>query len=151
MKNDLVQLVIAAFVLALGGALEELFPKVLDVGVPVLLMAALFAASRRAPLAALLFAVAAGSVEDSLSSLPTFASVSYFVLAAVAAYCSRLPAVCMAAAYPLYQLWLWLWVTDLSSGVFCRVLLSLPMGVVTAAVTALVLSWIERKGALDEA
>ena len=70
MKSDFVQFVIALLVLAFGGAVEELAPKVLGVGVPVLLIASVFFATRRTPFVALLFALAAGAVEDSLSGLP---------------------------------------------------------------------------------
>ena len=40
MKKDIVQLVIAFFTLVFGGATEELAPKTLGVGLPVLLSAA---------------------------------------------------------------------------------------------------------------
>ena len=150
MKSDFVQLVIALLVLAIGGAVEEMMPKILGVGVPVLLMATVFFTARRTPLAALLFALAAGAVEDSLSSLPGLTSVSFFMLAAVTARFSRLPAVCMALAHPVFQLWLWLWIPGLSGGVFGRVLVSLPVGFSTAFLTTLVLWWVDRKGAVGE-
>ena len=150
MKSDFVQFVIALLVLAFGGAVEELAPKVLGVGVPVLLIASVFFATRRTPFVALLFALAAGAVEDSLSGPPGLTSVSFFVLAAVAARFSRLPSVCMAVVYPLFQLWLWLWVSGLSGGIFGRVLVSFPVGLMTAFATSVVLVWLDRKGAVGE-
>ena len=150
MKSDFVQFVIALLVLAVGGAVEELAPTVLGVGVPVLLIASVFFATRRPPFVALLFALSAGAVEDSLSGLPGLTSVSLFVLAAVAARFSRLPSVCMAVVYPLFQLWLWLWVSGLSGGIFGRVLVSFPVGLMTAFATSVVLVWLDRKGAVGE-
>ena len=62
----------------------------------------------------------------------------------------RLPSVCMAVVYPLFQLWLWLWVSGLSGGIFGRVLVSFPVGLMTAFATSVVLVWLDRKGAVGE-
>ena len=81
MKKDLVQLVYSIFVLVVSCAAEELLPPVFGVGVPVLLSASVYFALNRTPVVGLLFALAAGAAEDSLSSLPLAASLSCFVVA----------------------------------------------------------------------
>lgn len=100
-------------VLVLGGALEELLPKMLGVGVPILLGWTLFAAVHRNAPTVVVLAIAAGAFEDALSALPFLTSVSFFVVAALVAnrVCGErglavLPA--LMVAYPLYQAWLWL-------------------------------------------
>lgn len=149
MKNDFVQLVIAAMALTVSGALEELLPKFLCVGAPLLLMVSVFVSGRWGPVAAMLTAVAAGSMEDALCSLPLFASVSFFVLVGIATHLTGLMYVCMAFAYPLYQLWLWLWLPGMAGSVFGRVLLALPAGVAAGVVVSVALRWAEQKGAVD--
>lgn len=150
MKTEIVQIAAAALVLVFGGAAEELLPKVLGVGFPVLLAATLLVAARRPAPPALLFAVAAGAMEDALCGLPAATSVGFFTLAAVAGRVPvlRLPA--LVLAYPLFQAWLWLWLPALNGSVFNRLLLALPLGALTAGGTLLALAWLERKAVLDE-
>lgn len=150
MKSDVVQLVFCLLVLAVGGAAEELMPKALGVGFPVLLMAALFLAPRRPALVSALFAMAAGGCEDALSSLPFATSASFFALAAVAVRSSHMSYVAMAVAYPVYHMWLWLWRPGLEGSVFSRVAASVPVGLVTAAVVPAVLYMAERGAAIGE-
>ena len=83
MKSNVVQLVLALMALVLGGAAEELLPKVAGIGFPVLLAAALFFAVRRGTAEAVVFALAAGALEDALSALPPGTSPVFF-LAAIA-------------------------------------------------------------------
>ena len=78
MGNSLLQFVFALGVLCLGGAAEDMLPKVAGVGFPVLLSAVLVMATRRPIVPAVLFAVAAGACEDALSSLPLMTSPSTF-------------------------------------------------------------------------
>ena len=139
----------AALVLVFGGAAEELLPKVLGVGFPVLLAAALFLSARRSLPSALLFAVAAGALEDALCGLPAVTSIGFFTLAALAC---RLPWTSWtgaALAFPLYQAWLWLWLPALNGSIFNRLLLAFPFGAVTAVATGFVLVWLERKAVID--
>ena len=150
MKSDVVQLVFCLLVLALGGAVEDLMPKVLGVGFPVLLMSALFLAPRRPALVSALFALAAGGCEDSLSSLPFATSASFFSLAAVSVRSSRMSYVAMAVAYPAYQTWLWLWRPGIEGSVFSHVAASVPVGILTAAVVSAVLYMSERGAAIGE-
>ena len=150
MRNDVVQLAVMALALVLGAAAEELLPNFLGVGFPILLMAAQFEASRRkGVLPALLFAGAAGAMEDAISSLPYLTSIGYFVLSAVAMRWVRLPEAAMALVYPVFQIWLYLWL-PLEGGVFSRLLLSIPIGLLTGLAVWSVLGWTERRAAVDE-
>lgn len=149
MKNEIVHFAFAAIVLIFGGAAEEILPKVLGVGFPVLLSAALVMAARRSAFEALLFTVAAGALEDALSGLPAATSIGFFMLVALA---GRIPWVAlpgMILAFPLYQLWLWLWMPALNGSIFNRLLLAFPFGGVTVLATAAVMIWLERKAVLD--
>ena len=62
MRNSFLALAFSLAVLCLGAGAEELLPKVLGVGFPVLLMAAQVLAVRWSLAAAMVFAVAAGGV-----------------------------------------------------------------------------------------
>ncbi len=150
MKSDWVQLVFAILVLVIGGAIEELLPHVLGAGFPILLMATIFLAARRPTFAAILFAIAAGGMEDALSNLPIATSVSFFVLLALALRTESLSYAAMLIAYPIYQLWLWLWQPGSDGGIFGRFLISIVTGPFTAACVVFVLAWLERRAALDE-
>ena len=151
MKKDLVQFVIALFTLALGGAAEELCPKVLGVGLPVLLSATAYFAVRRPPLAGMLFAVAAGASEDALSGLPFVLSVSFFTAVAGLLRGFKLSVWCAAPAFFLFQFWLWTWLGGgLNGNVFTRLFAAVPVGIATLAVVCGLLRWIDGKAAVDE-
>jgi len=140
----------AIMVLVIGAGAEELLPKFAGVGFPVLFAAVPFLAMRYSTVAVLGFAVAAGAMEESISSLPPMAGVVYFVAVALLSQWSRLSWVAAAFAYPCYQLWLAIWVSDLGSGIFTRFIASVPIGVMTAMIVAVVLGFVERKAAMDE-
>jgi hypothetical protein len=107
-------------------------------------------ASRRPAPQAVVFAIAAGAVEDAISSLPAMTSVSYFLVAASLARWSGLPR-CMAGfAFCGYQAWLCAWAGALQGGIFGRMLVSLPVGFATAVVTGIALAWAGGKAAVDE-
>ena len=150
MANELAQLILSVLVLVFGAGVEELAPKFLGVGFPVLLCAVMFFASRRPMAASALFAIAAGAVEDAISGLPAMTSVSFFLIIASLARWSGFPRSMAVFAFCGYQAWLWAWVGGLHGGVFARMLMSLPIGVVTAVATGAVLLWAERKAAVDE-
>ena len=150
MKKDLSQIVFALMVLVFGGALEELLPKFVGVGFPVLLMSALFIAPRRRAVPSVLFAIAAGGCEDALSALPFAASVCFFAVAALVARTPRLSFIAMAFAHPLFEAWLWLWRGAADVGVFSRITVAAPLGLVTAPLVAAALGWLERRAAIDE-
>ena len=150
MISRAVQFVLYALVLVSGAAFEEMIPRVFGVGVPVLLMSALFFSVRRTGPSALAFAVVAGAVEDALSALPPMTSVSYFL--ATALLLRRLGSAWFvpAAVYAGYQVWLSVWVISIGGDVFKRVLLACPVGLVTAVAVEAALAWLCRKAAADE-
>lgn len=150
MRNSLLHLVFSIMLLVVGAAVEDLSPKFCGVGLPVLLVAVQVMAARRTALAMALFAVAAGAVEDSISSLPAMTSASYFLVVAVLVRWSGLPRGTIVLTYPFYQLWLKLWVSGLAGNIFHRVLVALPVGLVAAFAVGAVLIGLERGAALDE-
>ena len=150
MISSLVQFVFALFALVLGATLEELLPEALGVGVPVLMAATAFMALRRPEIVALPFAVLAGAVEDTLSALPPMTSASYFLAVAFLARFFSRSGTLMAVVYPLYQVWLAVWLPGIGGGVFARVLLSCPVGFATAYAVDWALTWFSRKAAADE-
>ena len=107
-------------------------------------------AMRRPAATAVLFALAAGAMEDSLSSLPALTSASYFLALAVLVRWSKMPYAAALFAYPVYQMWLFVWTGRSGGGVFGHILLALPLGIVTTLAAELVLGWAERRGAVDE-
>ena len=133
-----------------GAGAEVLLPKVLGVGFPVLMTAVQFFAVRRPAVPAAMFAIAAGAMEDALSTLPPVTSVSYFLGLAALVRWSGMPRVATLFAFPVYQVWLFVWTSGLGGGVFGRVLMALPFGFVTAIAVWAVLGWIEGKAAIDE-
>ena len=150
MIGNVVQIVLFVLILVSGAAFEELAPRIFGVGVPVLLMSAIFLSVRRARPSALAFAVVAGAVEDALSSLPPMTSVSYFL--AVVLLLSRLGSAWFvpAVAYVGYQVWLSVWVASIGGEVFGRVLLAGPIGLVTAYAVDRALIWLSGKAVADE-
>ena len=100
MRNSFLALAFSLVVLCLGAGAEELLPKALGVGFPVLLMAAQVVAVRWSLAAAMVFAVAAGGLEDALSSLPPMTSVSFFLLAVALVRRSDLPLAASLRTYP---------------------------------------------------
>lgn len=150
MANSWIELVLALAVLVFGGAAEELLPKVFGVGFPVLLSAVHIVAARRNAAAAFLFAVAAGATEDSLSSLPFLTSVSFCVLVVLLVRRLEIPRLTMALTYPIYHLWLAVWVEELQGSVFLRMALALPVGLATVFAVGALLGLAERKAGLDE-
>ena len=151
MKDNLLQLLFWLLVLVVGAGCEELLPKFLGVGFPILLIAVQLAASGRLPVSlALVVAVAAGALEDALSSLPVMTTVSYLVIVVAFVRGFGFPRAAVALTYPFYQLWLSIWVGSLGGGVFGRLLLSLPIGLVTAAAVGFLVIWLGGKAAIDE-
>ena len=150
MRNSFLALAFSLAVLCLGAGAEELLPKVLGVGFPVLLVAAQVVAVRWSLAAAMVFAVAAGGMEDALSSLPPMTSVSFFLLAVALVRRSDLPLAASLLTYPAYQVWLSAWTGGLGGGVFGRILVALPVGVATALAVGWAIRIAERRAALGE-
>ena len=140
----------AVLTLVLGAAAEELLPKPLGVGFPVLLAAVQFWAMSGFPLSMALYALAAGAVEDSLSSLPVMTSASYFLAVAAVVRWSELPRGAIVLTYPIYQIWLWIWIPSLQGNAFHRILMALPVGLAAAFAVWAVLAAVKRGGGVDE-
>ena len=150
MRNSLPELVFALVVLCLAASGEEILPKFFGAGIPLLLAAAQVTAVRRPVAAAVVFAIAAGAIEDSLSSLPAMTSVSFFLMAAAFARRAEMPVAAALLTYPAYQVWLSAWTGGLSGGVFMRILVAVPLGAATSFAAWWALLCIERRAALGE-
>ena len=151
MKDNLLQLAFWSIVLLFGAALEELLPKFFGVGFPVLLVAVQLAAFGRLPISlAVVLAVAAGALEDALSGLPAMTTASYLVLVVALVRNFGFPCAAAALTYPCYQLWLSIWEGGLGGGIYVRLLLSLPVGLLTAAAVGIAVTWLNGKAAIDE-
>lgn len=150
MTSDLVQFVVAVLAIVLGAAFEELLPKAMGVGFPILLAAVAFMAFRRGLTAGVLFALAAGAMEEAISSLPPMTCGSYFVLTALLAHWLRLPLLTVVAGAVGLQVWLAVWTAGLGGGVFVRILVALPVGLAAAVAVGAALSWAWGKAAVDE-
>lgn len=151
MKNSSIRFVLALLTLVIGAAAEELLPKFLGVGFPVLLSAIPVVALQRPIALPVLYALAAGGMEDAISGLPLLTSASFFLVVTALSRWTHLPYPLALLAYPVYQVWLRLWCSDLQGSVFGRCLLALPVGAVTFAVVVAVLRTVERKAGADEA
>ena len=150
MGNSWIELVLALAALVFGGAAEELLPKLYGVGFPALLAAVHVVAVRRNAAAAYLFAVAAGAMEDSLSSLPFLTSVSFCVLVVLLVRRLEIPRLAMAFTFPIYHVWIGVWVAEMQGSVFLRMVLALPVGLAAVFVAGALLGIAERKAGLDE-
>ena len=150
-KNNSLRFVIALLALVLGTALEELLPKFLAVGFPLLLAAVPVFAVQRPLMLPIVFSLAAGGAEDAISGLPFMTSASFFLLIAALVRWTHLVYPIAFVAYPAYQLWLGLWLIGLKGSVCIRVLLAMPIGIVTFLAMAWAVVALERKAGVDEA
>ena len=151
MKGSLLEFAFCLLALVLGTGAEELLPKFLGVGFPVLLTAVQVLACGRGTVAsATLLAIAAGAMEDAVSALPAMTSSSYFLLVAMVIRWTGVSRTSMLLTYPCYQVWLGIWTGALGGSVFNRILVSALLGVVTAFAVGALLGWAGRKAALDE-
>lgn len=150
MKNEVVQLLAAALLLFICAGLEELLPKFCGVGIPLLLAAVAGVSLRREATFSFFFAVAAGGLEDALSALAPLTSVSYFLVVWAMVRWLRVSWPLMAALYPGYQLWLFIWTSGIGGGVFTRLLTAIPVGLLTAWCLGGLLRYAERGSAVDE-
>jgi hypothetical protein len=150
-KSEFVQLVLALMALVVGGAAEEILPKFAGAGFPLLMASSVFMAMRLGVPATVMFAVAAGAVEDSLCALPPATSSSFFLAVAALARWSDFPHGALVMAYPLYQWWLWAWTGGSGGVLFSRMLVALPLGIASAVMAWGALAWAERRAAVDEA
>lgn len=150
-KDKLHHLVFGLLVLVLGCAAEELLPAFCGVGIPVLLSATQFQAMRRPIPAAILFAVAAGAMEESVSALPFFTGAGFFLLMVGLIRLVGLSRSVAFFIYPLYQLWLAVWAATPGGDFYLRALVAVPIGIVTMFAVPVLLDYLARKAALGEA
>lgn len=148
MKNDVLQLMFGSLALVLGAGCEELLPKVFGVGFPILLMIVVFLSVRFGLLLTVFLAIAAGAMEDAVSSLTPMTSVSAFLIVAVLVRRFGLPYLAAMLVFPCYQLWLSVWMGGLN--VFTRILVAIPLGSLTAVVVSVVLVRAIGKAAIHE-
>lgn len=137
-------------VLILGCAFEEMLPKFAGVGFPILLVLVQLVSARKPTMILTLFAMAAGCAEEAISGLPMMTATSFLLGVALLAKWCELPRLATVFTYPLFQLWLYVWVPWMQGNVFNRVLLSIPIGVLTAITVQVAFAWLERKAAVDE-
>ena len=149
MKNDLVRVVLAFAALFVGAALEDLLPVVAGVGVPVLLGVVIFAAMEWPTAVWIPVALAGGALEEALSGLPVGTGTAFFMALGTLVGWTRAPYACMLLAFPVYELWLGIWMADLNGSVFVRMLLAFPVGAATCLLAAATLSWMQRKAGVD--
>ena len=150
MPNRRIEFVVALITIVAAAALEELFPPFFGVGFPFLMASVLAVSRRRRFVAAVFFAVAAGACEDAVSGLPPFMSVGFFLALSLIARNLPLPRGAAFLLYPLYQLYLAVWISDLNGGIFVRTLFSIPVGAAVIAVSYPVLLWLDRKAGVNE-
>ena len=109
MRNSLLQLVFCLLLLVLGAGAEELLPRTLGVGCPVLLVAAQLVAVRGPAVTLSVFAIAAGAMADALGALPPAASASFFLASAWLVNRLGFARAAAALTYPVYLVWLAVW------------------------------------------
>lgn len=151
MKNNSIRFVLALLTLVIGASAEELLPKFLGVGFPVLLAAVPFFSLKRPAMLPVLYALAAGATEDALSGLPLLTSASLFLVLTALSRWTHLPSLVAVFSYPVYQVWLCLWCSDLQGSIFTRCLLAIPVGAFAFAVVTAILLTVERRAGADEA
>ena len=118
------------------------------VGFPILLMIVIFLSVRFGLLLTVFLAIAAGALEDAVSSLTPMTSVSAFLIVAVLVRRFGLPYLAAMLVFPCYQLWLSVWMGGLN--VFTRILVAIPLGSLTAVVVSVVLVRAIGKAAIHE-
>ena len=150
MRSKIVEYLFSLALLFLFAALEEMTPKVLGVGAPFLLAAVQYQAVRRQMPLAVAFAIAAGAAEDAVSSLPLFTSAVYFLAVAVLTRRMDIPRGAIFLSYPLYQIWLSVWVGDLYGSIFTRVPVALAVGALVMFAVWHFLAFAERRAAVGE-
>lgn len=111
MKSDLAVFFFSFFTLVFCAAAEDLSPRLFGVAPPVVMAASIvFSPRTRSSWAqAMLFAAAAGAIEDALCSLPPATSASFFSLCTFIVRRFHVPMAFVPVAFPLYLVWLRLW------------------------------------------
>jgi hypothetical protein len=149
MKSDAVKIVFALVTLTFGAALEEFLPKPVGIGFPLILSSVIYLSVKFNVFAALAFAVCAGLVEENISALPPATCVGFFTAAAFFSRFINSKWMTAILAYPVCQLWLWLWIPTLGHDVLLRIFAAVPVGVLTMAVVFFVMRFVEKAGAVN--
>ena len=149
-RDSFVHLAFAVLALVICGAAEELLPKFYGVGFPLLLAASHLVAVRWRTAEAVLFALAAGALEDSVSTLPMMTSASFYLLVSLPVKWTGFPAVATILSYPVYHLWLAIWAPVPDGGTWRRALVAVPMACIAAYAASAVFAWAQRKAAVGE-
>ena len=136
--------------LIIGATFEELLPKPFNTGWPILLSIVQYTTCRRSIVFSLLFAISAGAFEDALGNMPFLTSIGYFALVVVVMKWVDMPRGLIVLTFPVYQLWLWLWLGERIANLPLRLWWSLPVGLITAVLVTLVLDIVNKKAAADE-
>ena len=151
MKADVSKFVFSALWLVACAAAEDLSPKFLGLGLPFVMAAAAAFSSRRlfSWTHAMVFAAAAGAIEDSLCGFPPATSASFFAVAAFASRKLSLSVFASAIVFPLYLLWLWTWGLVSGGGNYLRFVLFAPFGLVATLVVSGLVAVSARKAGLS--
>lgn len=150
MKNDFSMIVFALIQLVFAAALECLFPKVLSTGIPALLALSIVFSERELTTwsEAVLIAMIAGAMEDSLSCFPPCTSVSFFALAVFAIRKLHLSIFHSHFVFPLYFIWIWMWGLVSGGENLLRMVLILPFGLLTTFAFSCIVGYLSRKAGL---
>lgn len=111
MKSDLTVFFFSFFTLTAVAALEDVLPRFCGVVPPLVMASSIIFSSRRffSWSVTLLFAAAAGAIEDALCAFPPATSASFFVFASFVVRRLRLSMPLATLSFPLYIVWLWMW------------------------------------------
>ena len=150
MKRDIATFAFSVLFLVGCAAAEDLSPKILGLGLPFVMASALVFSDRRLSswTHTMVFAAAAGAIEDSLCGFPPAASASFFAAAAFAVRKFSLSMPVSSLAFPLYLAWLWTWGLVSGGGNYLRFVLVAPFGLVATAVVAFLAGACARKAGL---
>lgn len=149
MIGELVMLLAGLMTLTVAAAAEELAPRFAAVGLPLLLAAAAVVARRRSVPVAIAFALAAGALEDSLSSLAPGCAAVYFMAAAALTSLEAVPTPVLWLLYPVFQIWLAVWMRVTIAELFVRMLVAVPLGAAAILLMTWFVRYLDRKAAID--
>ena len=138
MKQDAAMFVFSVLSLVVCAAVEDLSPKFLDLGLPFVMAAAIVFSDRNlfSWTHTIVFAAAAGAIEDALCGFPPATSASFFAAAAFAVRKLSLSPLVSSLAFPLYLVWLWTWGLVSGGGNYLRFVFFAPFGLVATFVVS---------------
>ena len=150
MKKDMATFVFSVLFLVACAAVEDLSPKFLGLGLPFVMASAIVFSDRRmfSWTHTMVFAAAAGAIEDALCGFPPAASASFFAAMAFVVRKFSLSIAVSAFAFPLYLGWLWTWGLVSGGGNFMRFALFAPFGFAATAAVSFAARGCARKAGL---